>query len=294
MLIEYEPALRELGNLVLSEALYQVEIAPPTEDPIPIAEKLNPDVIVLGLRPNEPAVWEIVDRLRLNPRTQMIPVVVITTAETVAAEASASPNVRATVSAPYDIDTLRNAVATAIGNPPPDALLPVAVHPPSETLTVVYQELQRHARTIVLRTIARLQQVEPYTSRFPRLAPALIDDLPVIFSAITNGLYRDLPPVAVYTVDGVEQAIDSHTRLRASQGLGPMTVVREYHTLRDEMVVFLRGLIGRDNVTALDIFDMHAQLDHFFAQLVEIVVDRHCTPRLPTSGSTPGDPASPP
>ena len=83
----------------------------------------------MSATPNDLPAQGLVDHFRSDVRTARIPVVVISSTEKSAAEAQASPNVRETVVMPYDIDALRDAVARALGNPPPDATLPESATP---------------------------------------------------------------------------------------------------------------------------------------------------------------------
>lgn len=114
LLIEHEPALRNINAQILSEAGYQVERVPHHHDAIKMAVRIKPNVIVIGIRPWVLTDRHIVEDLQRNPRTHAIPVVVIGTFQEVVSAVATVPNVRQTVVAPYDIETLETAVALAL------------------------------------------------------------------------------------------------------------------------------------------------------------------------------------
>jgi CheY-like chemotaxis protein len=276
LLVEYQPDLRDLEALILSDASYTVESALPTVDPLGVAERTSPDVILIDIRATDPAGWQIVDQFDADPATRRIPLVVVSTAERIALEALAAPSVRATLVAPYEIDALPNAVAAALRSPPPAALLPEVTQPVPEAVTFAAQSLLQHARSIILRTIAQLQATEPYASHFSRLSPDMIDDLPVIFAAIVQGICCNLSPTALFAVPAIRHAVDRHVALRRAQGLGAATTIREYHALRDEIGQNVRDLIRQDPLTAIDLFDVYRQVDQFFAELTHMIAEVYC------------------
>src|SRR5262249_5833233 len=150
----------------------------------------EPDVIVLSVGPTEASGPDLVDRFRSDERTAKIPLVVISSTEQSAVQAQASSNVRETVVMPYDIDALRDAVARALGNPPPVAALPAPTASVSPAIEVAADVLIEHNRRIMLRALERLRQEEPFRSRFGELSRGLIDDLPTILGALTGALQR--------------------------------------------------------------------------------------------------------
>jgi len=117
LLIVSEPELRDVNALVLIDANLQVEQLPDHADSVAVAEQSNPAVIVISLRPMIPQDRQIVEDLQRNPRTRVIPIVVISTDEQEVRAVAALPNVRGTIVTPYDIAALENAVAAALGKP---------------------------------------------------------------------------------------------------------------------------------------------------------------------------------
>ncbi len=272
LLVESASDLRDLNELILREAGYHVEIVPPNADPVAFAERTRPDVLVVHIRPNQPADWEILDHLDANPQTAPIPVVVISSSERVVTEAHAVPIVREAVVMPYDIDALRGAVARALGNPPPAAVLPPPQRASSPTLALAGTLLSEHSREIVLRTIRRLQQTEPFKSHFAELSPALVGNLPVILGAVVTGIRRNLDPVLVTAPPAIRDAIQDHVALRIRQGVNADSVIEEYQVLDDQILGFLRDQIGQIHFSALDAFDIARMAGDFIAQIERVTV----------------------
>lgn len=124
LLVEANADFRELEEIILRDAGFQVTLLPPTEDPIRFAARTTPRAIVIHLGHDQPYQAEIVDRFQTAPSTQTIPIVAIALSEPAAARAQAGANVSQSVVAPYDIAALEAAVALAVGHPPPAAALP--------------------------------------------------------------------------------------------------------------------------------------------------------------------------
>ena len=278
LLVDYEPDLRDLEELILREASYQVVVASPNTNLAWQVERARPDVVVFGIRPHEPADWTSIDWMRSHPLLRAVPVVVISTAESVVAGAHAAPNVRATVVAPYDVGTFQGAVATALGDPPSAALFPPSAGSVPSGVDVAADGLLQGARVIVLRTVERLRRSEPYASRFSDLSVALIDDLPSIFGVVVNGVQRDLSPAAVLALPAVSQVISRHIGTRSKQGVGVAVAIREYQALRDEMVAYLNGQDVGEGVSALDIVEICRRIDRFIEQVAQVVVEQFGDP----------------
>ncbi|SRR5579883_2550564 len=272
LLIESQSELRELNELILREAGYQVTLLPPGTDPVTTAAQTSPDVIVVHIRPRQPEDWQIIDRLNADPRTETIPVVALSSSERLLAEARAAPTVEQVIVMPYDIDALQRAVADALKRPPPAAVLPPPLHPPPESLLAAGKLLSAHSREVVLRAISRLQQIEPFTSHFAELSPGLVDNLPVIVGAIIVGLQRDLTPEQVVAPAAIREAIRKHENLRVSQGLTPTAVLQEYQVLNDQMLAFLREQIGEAHFNAVQAFDAARVIDGYIAEILRLAI----------------------
>jgi CheY-like chemotaxis protein len=272
LLIEESSDLRELNELILRDAGYDVEAITPEEDPVEHAARTRPDVVVVRIRPGATDGWSLIDRLEADPRTEAIPVVVISASEREVITARATPVVREAVVMPYDIDALRNAVARALGSPPPAAVLPPPRRAPPPSLAFAGSTLLAQSREIVLRALSRLQQVEPFRSRFAELSPALLDELPVILGAVATALQRDLPSEEVIAVSAVRATIQKHVNLRLDQGVEARSIVLEYQVLQDQALGMLRERIGQTNFSAIDAFDVARMIDRYFDEIILVSV----------------------
>ncbi len=277
LIIEHDPDLRELEELVLSGVGYRVVTVPAGADPLRVATRTRPRAIVVGIREREPADWQIVDRLLTTPATSSIPVVVTSTAERMIAEAQAAPNVRQTIIAPYDIEALEKSVAAAIGSPPAAALLPRATQPVPGAFVAAADALSRRARVTILATLHDLLQIEEFRARFPELTRGLSNNLAQILGAIIEGLRRGLSPDQVFTVPKILQAIKEHDQLRHEQGIPVALVLREDQLLRAQTDRCLRDVIGQPGLDALAAFDVSQQINAYFDELIRIVVSDYCS-----------------
>src|SRR5438309_7199143 len=103
VLIDNNPDLRELEDLILSDAGFQVQSPPAGTSPVTFAVQRRPQVIVIHLLPQAGTGLELIDQLQANPTTRVLPVVAIASAEHLAARAQAGANVTVALVAPYDV-----------------------------------------------------------------------------------------------------------------------------------------------------------------------------------------------
>ena len=274
LLVEDNPAVRELNNMILSEGGYQVEELPPRTDPVAFAQNLVPDVIVVQIALRGPYTEDLLDRLEAEPSTRTIPIVVIATGEELAAAAKAGPNVRAAVVAPYDLDALESAVATALGQPPAAAILPQASTETPPHIAHAVTALSANARHLAIHALRRVLATEAYSMRFRSLTREVVDDLAAILGAIITGIGENLAPSDVFRSPEIRRAIDEHVRLREQQGLGASAAIREYQILLDEIEGFLRSLATNQHlISILDAFDLARQAVGFVDELTRVVID---------------------
>ena len=272
LLIEPNETLQELNEQILELFGYRVHTPPRDVDLVAYIEQTCPEVVVLGVRPNEPDDLHLLDLLQANPRTRQIPVVVITTNPEIGASAKAIPVARDLVVAPYDIDALANAVNTALRNPPPAAALPEPATAPDKALSFASAELASHAHDIVLRAIQNLQNREAYRSRFRSLSPELVDHLATIFSAINTGIGRVLSPEEVFLNSVIRSAITKHDEERRKDGVPVGLIVWEYEVLANEMESFAANLVGQNGFTASDALYVTQRIHHYLEELIRIAL----------------------
>ncbi|HEX5417635.1 MAG TPA: hypothetical protein VFZ25_18410 [Chloroflexota bacterium] len=273
LLIEPNEALQELNEQILELFGYQVRMLPPDAEPVAYVEQNQPEVIVLGVRPNEPDDLKILELLQANPRTRRIPVVVITTNPEIGASAKAIPVARDLVVAPYDIDALASAVKSALRNPPPAAALPAPKTIPSSAVAYATAEFAKHAHEIVLGAIHTLQTRDAYRERFQNLTPGLVDHLATIFSAINTGVGRGLTPEQVFLTASIRAAITEHDAQRQNDGMSVTQIVLEYDVLANEMDRFVTGLVGQHHFTARDALYLTQRIHQYLQVLIRVALE---------------------
>lgn len=76
--IEDEPEMIDLVRLILSREGYEVVGAPGGIQGLEAVEELTPDLVLLDLMMPDMDGWEVYQRMKANPRTEHIPVIVVT------------------------------------------------------------------------------------------------------------------------------------------------------------------------------------------------------------------------
>lgn len=76
--IEDEPEMIDLVRLILSREGYEVIGAPGGVKGLETVEDLKPDLVLLDLMMPDMDGWEVYQRMKANPNTKHIPVIVVT------------------------------------------------------------------------------------------------------------------------------------------------------------------------------------------------------------------------
>ena len=76
--IEDEPEMIDLVRLILSREGFEVVGAPGGIEGLNIIEDLQPDLVLLDLMMPDMDGWEVYQRMKSNPNTSHIPVIVVT------------------------------------------------------------------------------------------------------------------------------------------------------------------------------------------------------------------------
>ncbi len=282
MLVESDPQIRQLNELILGEAGFRAAELPLNADPVDFAARTRPSVVLVDAGPTAPEGWRVVDRLRADPRTAAIPVVVIAMSKDAAIAARAAPNVPVSVVAPYDIDALDLAIASAIGKPPPAAILPALTQPPPAAVDRAGDVLSEQSRAIILRVLQDLRVRDVYRERFAELSPSLIDELPTIIGAMIDGMRRNLSPTVIVGTSRVAQALRDHCILRRGQGIELPVVIDEYQTIQHQMLATLRGWADREQVTGADAIAVADRLDALFDEVTVVSITDYLAAPSPT------------
>ena len=117
----HDPVFLELLQELLGEEGYEALVPPKLEEPYPFIKAARPAAVVLDVPyRQETETLATLDKLRLDPRTAAVPVVVCTTAPAALDGLTRREGEGLYVLAkPFDLDRLLAVLATALRVPPP-------------------------------------------------------------------------------------------------------------------------------------------------------------------------------
>jgi len=78
MVVDDEPDVLEVVKLILESDGYQVVTASSGQEALNIIEKEKPDLVLLDIIMPRMDGWEVFSRIKSNPRTHSIPVIMLT------------------------------------------------------------------------------------------------------------------------------------------------------------------------------------------------------------------------
>ena len=116
--VNREPALLDMLRLTFAAEGYDATAATVAPDPLDRIVALDPDALVVDVAWGDGAGWALLERLRAEPRTRRIPVVVTSTTPEYLERARADParyGARTTLLMPNDLDALPATVGPLVG-----------------------------------------------------------------------------------------------------------------------------------------------------------------------------------
>jgi len=252
LIIENDVELGRLLMVILDSEGFQAEWLCESPELVAQVRQYLPDVLVIDLCPGE-RCYIALDRLRTDPVTARVPVVVTTTLASTAASSLASYNVRAFFIQPFDLDDFLAAVRSALGRPPLHAQVP----PPGEPDKLPARAeliLAEHSREAIFRFAQRLRQQSPWRERQDLRLHELLDDVPVLVEAAAVALRYGTDAFFSQHPEAAER-VRAHARLRRDQAFSLSSLIREYSILRDELLSVLwrhlPGQVASDEVEAV-------------------------------------------
>lgn len=116
MVVDDDPDLLELLDLVLSEEGYQVVPCPVSTEACHKARQVRPAVVIVNLIMHGLDGWQVIEQLKADPATAGIPLIVCSAAVTQATEQSAALRRRGCeiLVKPFEIGDLLAMVAKAV------------------------------------------------------------------------------------------------------------------------------------------------------------------------------------
>ena len=116
LVVDDEPAIRELVAEALREAGFEIETAANGVEALTRMQRWVPDAIVLDLMMPRLDGTGFTELMRLNPRFADVPVLLVTAAYD-AANAAKQIGVQAWLAKPFELDALVDAVTDLLGAP---------------------------------------------------------------------------------------------------------------------------------------------------------------------------------
>ncbi|NDQ55470.1 MAG: response regulator [Acidipila sp.] len=147
LVIDDEPVAAQLIRSYLTSAGYEVDVCDQPEVATELASRLQPDAVTLELQMKPINGWEILLQLKRNPRTALIPVVVVSVVD--------QPGIGAALGAdaylvkPVEMDKLAGAIRRCLGG---------IVRPPLNRSVLVVED-----DTVTLEVICKLLRSQGYS-----------------------------------------------------------------------------------------------------------------------------------
>lgn len=274
LIVEQNPDLAEIIRQVLEQEGYVAHWRQPGAGLFEEIRNEQPDLIVLDLPPRAGdranGMQRLLDELRTDQDTAGIPVIAISTSDRLAQLATASYNIRGTLTKPFNLDDFLQHVQDALDRPPLRASVPTSVEP-SKLFQEVEQVFARRSREALLSWVQRLQIEEPWRSRDDLRLVDMLDTVPVLFEAVVATLqYGDGDNYLSEHPEAFER-IQHHAQQRHEQQIPLWAVVREYTLLRRELWKLLRRtLSGR--VLNDEVFDLEHAVNYGLDRILEATV----------------------
>jgi DNA-binding response OmpR family regulator len=209
--------------------------------------RLSPHLVILSTGAGNGPI-RLLDALRERAETAAIPVVVLGTTQAVQEEAHASGNVYATVSAPFDLDELRDVVRNALSGTPFESRVQTLPFEREASFAQAADVLAKAERELMLIWVQRIRVIEPFRELSDFSTREFLNNLPRLLHALVVVLRRDSPPDVLARDSDVQARARAHARVRLSAGLPVHAVIREYQVLRDVLIKHLERQLPAETV----------------------------------------------
>jgi len=239
LVLEPDPDIASLLEMLLQEEGYQVDLMPPSKDPGPVVEGVRdrkPDLVIVDISPLDPETgYRLLDALRSDPVAQQFPVLASAESDQVAEASLASHNVKDAVTKPYNLDVLMDRVRKAIGLPPLTARIPTTGVGSLRALEQAKEILDRYSREVLLHWVEGLRKEEPWRDRTDLHLADVLDHAPVMIEAVSAALAYGDPDQFFKAHPDARERVLEHACTRCGQRIPLESLVREYTILRDEI-----------------------------------------------------------
>lgn len=263
----------ELNRILLEAEGYEAQGLAYKDVTVERIRQTGPCVVLLDLVPGDEAPWELMRRLRSDPATREIGVVVTSDSPAPVDRAlrDTALGVTAGLVMPFDLDALYSAISTAARSGP--ATAPVAVAAPflPRAAAVIHDARQR----ILLRWVQRVSTLDAFR-RHPEMSLSevqgrvgdLVDG--VVDALEAQGASR---ATEASTVGIRADAAREHARLRRAQRLSASDLVRETAMLRRELWREINPVMKKDLPPIDDVWALERRLHMALDETLCIMLD---------------------
>lgn len=211
LIVEDEDAAREILSRYLEPAGYDVAWVSSGADALTRARQLQPDVITLDIRLGESSGWEILHRLKRDPETGHIPVVVISILDE--PETGFALGASDYLVKPIDKDSLLAVLRKHVSLPSKGAATLLVVDDDSETRYLLSAMLEAEGYTTLLAASGKqaldiLSSVSPAAILLDLLMPEM-DGFEVLKQLRDDRISRDIPIFVLTAKELTEQDLNN-------------------------------------------------------------------------------------
>jgi CheY-like chemotaxis protein len=234
LIIERDAELARLLETILLESGYDARWMLRSPAVLQQVHEHNPDLLVIHLSEIEKGECQLLDKLRTDPITVRIPVMITTGSDQLAQESLASYNVRSFLTNPFDLDVFLERVGQALDRPP----LHASILPKPHTGLVALAEriLAERSRDALFRWVQRLRAQAPWRDRTDLKLYEILDSIPVLVEAFDAALHYGSAEEFFRIQSTAVERVREHSRLRREQGFTLMETIHEYALLRSELL----------------------------------------------------------
>jgi CheY-like chemotaxis protein len=278
LIVEHDEDLARLLRDVLADEGYQAEWLLASPETLGVIQRRQPDGLIVDIVPNRDSEYDLLDALRADSIGRRIPILAITTTDTLANGALASYNVRETLVKPLDLEDFLAKVAQSLGQPPLMAEIPAG----SKVFGVQARAediLTEYSRDLLTRWMQRLHWESYWQGRRDLGFQGIMDSAPVIVEALTAALSYGNPTTFFERHPEAVTRVRQHTWARRNQDVPLSVLVREYSLLRDELWAMLgRQLPGE--LAMSDVLVLERAINRTFDRVVELTIPAYVEPSV--------------
>jgi DNA-binding response OmpR family regulator len=236
----------ELLAAILEDEGHRVAAFIAGPDSLDIIRELRPDLLVVTVEPNGPGL-ALLDAVRQDPAAHTIPVIALSTMESLQEQAQASGNVFTVLPMPFELDQLLSGVGAALARTPVERRLATQPVAGDAGLRQAAEILAQAEREIMLAWAQRVRTL-PAFAGFALSLGEFLDNLPRVLHAIAVILRHEEPPSVALEDPDLLQRIRQHAETRLKQGMASELCVHEYQALREVIGARLRRDLPAETV----------------------------------------------